>query len=138
MRKHLSSTPTSVEKLPHSQHGWHPAFDHVCKRRLSAKHWIRIWQMNPTISQFLTVKNVEGLKDARKQGNPRQSILVKCSRTCFLQLVIRTIRHATEQLPGIFVSQFPQHCDLQESFDGRWAEPPYNVFIREVRWLVPS
>src|SRR5260370_42503664 len=58
MRKHLPSTPTDVEKLSHSQHGRHPAFDHVGERRLSTKHWIRIWQMNPTISQFLSVENV--------------------------------------------------------------------------------
>ncbi len=58
MRKHLHSTPTGVEKLSHSQHGRHPAFDHVGERRLSTKHWIRIWQMNPTISQFLSVENV--------------------------------------------------------------------------------
>src|SRR6267378_2020495 len=58
MRKHLPSSPTGVEKLSHSQHGGHPAFDHVGDRRLSTKHWIRIWQVNPTISQFLSVENV--------------------------------------------------------------------------------
>jgi len=50
--------PTGVEKLSHSQHGRHSAFDHGGERRLSAKHWIRIWQVNPTISQFLSVENV--------------------------------------------------------------------------------
>src|SRR6267143_3513048 len=40
-------------------------------------------------------------------------------------------------MPGIFVAQLPQRCDLQESFDGRWAEPLYNILIREVRGLVP-
>src|SRR5712671_7441519 len=40
-------------------------------------------------------------------------------------------------MPGIFVAQLPQRCDLQESFDGRWAEPLYNILIREVRRLVP-
>src|SRR6267143_4173113 len=40
-------------------------------------------------------------------------------------------------MPGIFVAQLPQRGDLQESFDGRWAEPLYNILIREVRGLVP-
>src|SRR5882762_1101377 len=40
-------------------------------------------------------------------------------------------------MPGIFVAQLPQRCDLQESFDGRWAEPLYNILTREVRGLVP-
>ncbi len=77
MRKHLSSTPTRVEKLSHPQHGRHPAFNHVGKRRLSAKHWVRIWQVNPTISQFLSIENIECLEDAREQGDSRQSILIK-------------------------------------------------------------
>jgi len=49
MWKHLRSTPAGVEKLSHSQHGRHPAFDHVGERRLSPKHWIRIGQLNPAI-----------------------------------------------------------------------------------------
>src|SRR6266550_1163229 len=77
MRKHLPSTPTGVEKLSHSQHGGHPAFDHVGERRLSAKHWIRIWQVNPTISEFLSIENIQRLEDTREKGDSRQSILIQ-------------------------------------------------------------
>jgi hypothetical protein len=44
-RGHLPSTPASIGKLSHSQHGGHAAFNHVGKRRFSAKHGIRILQL---------------------------------------------------------------------------------------------
>ena len=96
MRKHLLSTPPRIEKLSHPQHGGHPAFDHVGEWRFSTEHWIRIWQLNPTITQFLAVKNVECLKDACEQGDPRQAVLIKHSRTRFFQFVVRAVRYAAE------------------------------------------
>src|ERR1700730_2028854 len=97
MRKHLPSAPTRVEKLSHSQHRRDAPSDHVCERGHSAKHWVRIWQGDPTIRQFLAVENIECLKYACKQGNPRQSVLIKYPPARFLQFVIGAIRNAAKQ-----------------------------------------
>jgi hypothetical protein len=57
MRKHLPSTPLRIEKLSHSQHGRRAASDHVGERRLSAKRWVRIGKLNPSIGEILAVHN---------------------------------------------------------------------------------
>ena len=81
-RKHLPSTPTRIEKLSHSQHGRHPASDHVGERSLSTKHWVRIRQVNPTVGQFLPVEDIQRFKDA----SPKE-ILVNRSWSSILEPV---------------------------------------------------
>jgi hypothetical protein len=71
VRKHLPSAPPRIEELPHSHHGRDAAFDHVGKRGLSAKHWVRIWKPNPSIGKLLAIQNIECLKNACEQRDPR-------------------------------------------------------------------
>jgi hypothetical protein len=71
VRKHLPSAPPRIEKLPDSEHRRDAASDHIGKRELSAKHWVRIWKPNPSIGKLFSVQNIECLKDACEQGDPR-------------------------------------------------------------------
>lgn len=56
--KQISSTPTRIEELPHSEHGRQAASNHVVERSLSAKHRIRVGKLNPAVGEFLAVENV--------------------------------------------------------------------------------
>src|ERR1039458_7017153 len=51
--KHLPPTPARIEELSHSQHGGHPASDHIGEWRVSLKHGVGIGQLNPAIGKPL-------------------------------------------------------------------------------------
>ena len=61
-RKHLPSILPRIEKLPDSEHGRYAASDHIGKRELSAKHWVRIWKPNPSIGKLFRYRILSALK----------------------------------------------------------------------------
>jgi len=76
MRKHLPSTPTGRREVV-SLSAWRASrLDHGARASLR-QTLDRIWQVNPTISEFLSIENIQRLEDAREQGDSCQSILIE-------------------------------------------------------------
>ena len=78
VRKHLPSAPPRIEKLPHSEHGRDAASGYVGKWELSAEHWVRIRELNPSIGKLFSVQDIECLKDACEQRDPSWAVLIEC------------------------------------------------------------
>ena len=124
--------PPRVEQAADRLQRGHAAADHVGQRRRAGEEAVAVGEVDPAIGEAVRVEHAERLEDADDERDARQPIDVEQPIGLALHLVVRPVRDAAEEQPGVVVPHLPAGHDVEERAQPRAAQPLAGGAIAEV------